>query len=157
MNLTDRPIAPGPQKAECVCGCGLYGSPRVKVWRGETVGHVRACACPRCRGGRTKSQARVRENRIAKDWGLERSYGSGVISGYDLSDDLIEIEETAQVSLVRGLKRWWLSAQIQNKMARLLSRNLRSRAFVASWDGKAQLVVLPADDFKNLLEMARRK
>lgn len=154
--MTTRPLAPGPPKDFCSCGCGLFGAPRKKVWRGESIGHVSRCECPRCRGGRTKAQARRRENRIAKDLGGTRAYASGVISGYDIATDLIEIEETSNVALTRGLFRWWDSKQLQKKMARLLSRNLRSVAFVASRSGKPELAVLPYESLKNLLELARR-
>lgn len=155
-NLTNRPIVQGRPKDYCVCGCGLHGAPRQKVWRGEMVGHVSRCACPRCTGGRVKARARTRENKLAKDTGGVRAYASGVISGWDVATDLIEMEETADKALVRGLFSWWESKQIQRKMGRLLSRNLRPIAFVASRDGKHQLVAMPYESFLALLQLAQR-
>lgn len=38
-------------KADCVCGCGLFGTP---LKRPE--GHIRGCKCPRCMGKRNRSK-----------------------------------------------------------------------------------------------------
>lgn len=48
---------------------------------------------------------------------------------------------------MRGLRRWWTSKQMQTKVARLLARDGEAHAFVASWDGRPQLVVVPYEDW----------
>lgn len=138
----------------CACGCALVGRPRKKVWQGETVGHVPKCACRRCSGGRQRPKSRKRENRIAKQLGGERVALSGQLSGVDVTTSVVDIEETANADLVRGLFRWWDSKQIQSKTKRLMDRRLLPRAFVC-WEGRRALVVMPFDaDFVTLVRQA---
>lgn len=84
---------------------------------------------------------------MAKDTGGAREPLSGGLSGIDGRSGLWVWEETAQVSLVRGVRRWWESKQVQAKTARLMARHGVARAFVLSWDGKPRLVVVPYDDW----------
>lgn len=118
----------------CPCGCGTFGS------------------CNRCNGSRVKARASRRERKMALVTSGTRHPMSGALSGVDVTlGDLLDVEETANVSLVRGLRRWWTSKAIQTKTARLMARTLRPRAFVASWDGKPRLVVMPWVDLVRLL------
>jgi hypothetical protein len=135
----------GPDKLDCPCGCGLFGTP-VRRARGDGLRHVRGCPCRRCKASRVKPRARRRENRVAKDLGGTRDIMSGAITGADVTAGLWSFEETSNVALVRGLRRWWESKQIRTKMARLEARP-DLHAFVASWDGRPQLVVSPYEDF----------
>jgi len=148
-----------PDPEPCVCGCALVGRPRKKVWAGETVGHVAKCPCRRCKGGRQSPKARRREHRIAKDLGGERMALSGALSGVDVTGP-VDVEETAQVNLVRGLFRWWNSRQIQRKVGRLMARRLLPRAFVC-WDpesrGRRGLVVMEYGDFISLVKQATKE
>lgn len=132
-------------RESCGCGCELYGTLRKKAWsNGQRC--VRGCKCRRCVGGRQTPKARRRENRIAKDLGLERSVLSGALNGADLTGYL-DIEETANEALVRGLRRWYSSKQVQSKLARLHARpGDAPKAFVASWDGRPQLMVFEYAD-----------
>lgn len=134
-----------PDPEACVCGCGLVGALRTKTWRDGTR-HVKRCACPRCSGGRQRPRSRVRENRIAKDTGGTREPLSGGLSGIDGKAALWVWEETAEVAVVRGLRSWWQGRGVQKKVARLLAHD-GARAFIASWDGKPQLVVMPYADW----------
>lgn len=135
-----------PDPAECSCGCGLIGQPRVKVWKDGTS-HVRLCKCRRCTGGRQSAKARRRENKVAKATGGTREPMSGNLSGIDGRSGLWVWEETAQVDIVRGLRAWWSGKGVQSKVARLMNRHGVARAFIASWDGRPQLVVVPFDDW----------
>jgi hypothetical protein len=126
--------------------CGLHGTPRVKAW-GDGLKHVRGCKCRRCSGGRQRGKARVRENRVAKDTGGTREPLSGGLSGIDGKAGLWVWEETSQESLVRGLRRWWQSKGVSDKRSRLMNRSGYARAFIASWDGRPQVVVVPYDDW----------
>lgn len=141
-NLKDEPV-------ECPCGeCGLWGQPRVRVWAGETTGHVRRCTCRRCRGGRTRASARRRENRIAKDTEGIRELLSGGVSGRDVTTGSgIWIEETANKSLVAGLRRWWESKQIRAKTRRCREQSVARWVFVASWSGRPQVVIEPYESW----------
>lgn len=137
-----------PDLEPCVCGCELVARPRTKAWNDGLGPHARGCACKRCVGGRQGPKARRRENRVARDTGGAREPLSGGLSGIDGRAGLWVWEETAQVSLVRGLRRWWESKQVQAKVGRMMRRpGGEARAFIASWDGKPRLVVMPYEDW----------
>lgn len=138
-----------PEPGPCACGCGLLGRPKVKAWA-NGVRCNKGCQCRRCVGGRQTGKARRRENRIARELGLERSVLSGALNGADLVGYL-EIEETSNVAIVRGLRRWWGSQQVRAKVARLYARpGTAPKAFVASWDGRPRLVVMEYEDAARL-------
>ena len=50
---------PGPVKADCPCGCSMFGTPR------GVVGHVRGCTCPRCQGARNRRKG-LAAQRVAR-------------------------------------------------------------------------------------------
>lgn len=131
----------------CACGeCG-EGVPRRRAWVDGL--HIRRCPCRRCVGSRQSGNARRREHKVARAAGGEREPMSGNLSGVDGKSGLWEWEETANVAHVAGLKRWWLSKQTQTKVARLMARTGSRRCFIASWDGRPQLVVVPFEDWAN--------
>lgn len=144
-------------RIDCPCGhpnCPGYGSPRAKAWRnGET--HIKRCPCSRCAGGRFKAKARIREHKVAKDIGGTRAFASGILTGFDVASSVVEIEETSQESIVRGLRRWWNSQGVQKKLSRLMAHHTRARAFLLHWDKEPQLVVMPYTDFVELAQMAQ--
>jgi hypothetical protein len=144
--MTDQLPLPGPVKIACPCGCLLFGTPKKKAW-GDGLHHVRACQCRRCKGGRTSSTARRRENRIARDTGGTREPMSGNLSGKDVTIGLWSIEETANEAIVRGIRRWWTSKGVRTKMARLMARHGEAHSLVCSWDGRPQIVVTPYEDW----------
>lgn len=138
-----------PDFGACVCGCGTVARPRVKQWADGLGPHARGCPCRRCTGGRQSGKARRREHKVAKALGGERQPMSGNLSGYDIGSGLWRAEETANVALVRGFRRWVESKQVRTKLARLMALTGVRRAFVVSWDGKARWVVIPFDDWAN--------
>jgi hypothetical protein len=143
---------PKPPLEECACGCGTVGRQRARAWLDGLPPHVKRCPCRRCSAPRFKTNASRRERKVAKAVGGRRNIGSGAFGGSDVVGGIVNIEETAQESLVRGLRRWWGTKAMQTKTARLLEQRLIPNAFVASWDGKARLVVMEWDDFKNLCQ-----
>lgn len=66
--MTSLPLQ-GPQKADCGCGCGLFGRP-VK----QRNDHVRGCPCIPCRNGRNSKGGKARHRRFAKDAGISQGY-----------------------------------------------------------------------------------
>ncbi len=143
-----------PDAVPCPCGCGVESQPRVKRSRDGTH-HARECRCRRCTAPTHRRNARRRENAIAKATGGNREPLSGALSGVDVSGPLVEIEETSNVALTRGLSRWWNSKQVQAKVSRLYKHGKMSgvpSAFVASWDGKPRLVVMTYVDFAALCQ-----
>jgi hypothetical protein len=139
-------MLPGPDKLDCPCGCGLFGSPRRKAW-GDGLRHVKLCDCRRCVGGRQRPKSRQRENRIAKDLGGTREPLSGGLSGADVVAHMWSFEETSNLTVVRGFRRWWTSKTVTTKVARLFARDGEAHALVLSWDGRPQVVIAPYEDF----------
>jgi hypothetical protein len=138
-----------PDPVACPCGCGLVGFPRARAWQDGLAPHVKRCACRRCAGGRTGKNARRREHKIARETGGTREPLSGALSGVDVRSGMWVIEETANVALLAGLRRWWNSKGVRMKLVRLFGRSHAGeyRAFIASWDGKPRVVVIPYEDF----------
>lgn len=138
---------PKPDLEDCVCGCGLVGRPRVKKWSDGLGGHVKACQCRRCSGGRQRPRSRLRENLIAKDTGGERSPLSGATNGYDGRAGLWRWEETSEVAICRGFMRWISGIGVQHKLARLMALRGVNRALILSPENKPTWVVIPYEDW----------
>lgn len=131
----------------CVCGCGLVGQLRAREWVDGLGPHVKRCVCRRCAGGRTRSRSRQQEHKTARATGGQREPLSGALSGIDGRSGLWVWEETAEVSVTRGLRRWWNNKGTQQKLARLYGRpGGEYRAFIAK-DEKPFLVVLTFEDW----------
>lgn len=139
-NLKPAPIA-------CPCGCPVIGQPRVKQWQDGLGAHVRGCQCRRCAGGRQRPRSRVRENRVAKDTGGERSPLSGATNGYDGRAGLWRWEETSNVAITRGFMHWIQGKGVQSKVARLMAIRGVKRALILSVDNKPTWVVIPYEDW----------
>ncbi len=92
---------------------------------------------------------------MAKDLGGQRSAFSGAINGADVVAPFIEIEETANEAVVRGIRRWWTSKTVVDKTARLFARPGHvARVLVLTWDGRKRVVVMRYDDLRLLVRMA---
>lgn len=137
----------------CECGCGKRGVLK-KAWRSNDQRCVRGCECRQCVGGKVKDRARRREHTVARGNHGQRNPGSGAFGGLDGIGGVCSWEETANVAIIAGLKRWWLAKGTQGKVAKLLADTLRPRAFVASWDGRPRLVVMPYEDWCALIDLA---
>lgn len=142
-------------KYPCPCGCGKVGILRVRRSR-DGLYHARNCdakLCPSCRGRRAGQRASARERVIAKAIpnGV-REVLSGAVSGHDVGCPWLVYEETAHVTLVAGLRRWWEREAVQKKTARILAAELPG-AFIASWDGRPQLVVQSWEGHQRLLQI----
>lgn len=92
---------------------------------------------------------------MAEGVGGRRTYASGAGGGADTQGGVVTCEETSNKRLVAGLFRWWDSKQVKDKTAGLYSSNFNPRAFVASRDGKPELVVQTWEDFHWLCDLAR--
>lgn len=135
-----------PDPESCPCGCGLVGQLRVKAWA-DGSHHVKKCGCRRCTGGRQRGKSLIRENRIAKDTGGERSPLSGALNGYDGRAGLFRWEETSNVSITRGFRSWISGKGVQDKLGRLMQLRGVERVLILSWDGKPQWVIEPYEDW----------
>ncbi len=144
-----------PDPEPCACGCGAVGAARTKAWR-DGLRHSRTCKCSRCMAPLYRRRAAQRERRIAKDLGGKRSPLSGAVNGADVvTAGVIEIEETANEAVIRGIRRWSESKTVSAKTARLFARygNV-PRALVLVWGNRKRLVVMRYEDFRSLVRMA---
>lgn len=143
-------MLPGPEKTDCPCGCGAFGTPKKKAWR-DGLHHVRGCPCRRCVGGRQRGLERKRINKIAKQTGGTRDPLSGQLSGVDGRVGLWVYEETSGEAVVRGFRRWIESKTVQSKMARTLLHTGVNRALILSWRvgnaTKPRWVIVPYEDW----------
>jgi hypothetical protein len=143
------------EKIPCPCGCGKVDVPRARRSR-DGLYHVRNCdakVCASCRGRRAGQRASARERKAFKSLpGGFREVLSGAVSGFDGGCPWLVYEETANVSLVAGLRRWWERESVQRKTARILAADLPG-AFIASWDGRPQLVVQSFESHRRLLQI----
>lgn len=125
----------------CACGC-CEGRPQTKARRDGM--HIRGCVCRACKGGAHPKAERTRVARFARRSGLTQASGSGRRLGWDLSG-VLALEETSAQALVGSLRKWWETKGVQDKVARVRDQRMLPWGFAASWDGKVQIVVLPAD------------
>lgn len=63
MPMLPDDFLPGPQKADCACGCGLFGRP-------GKIGHVKGCPCASCRGRRVRTKGDTKARTVRKTLGL---------------------------------------------------------------------------------------
>jgi len=96
-------------------------------------------------------RAAVRERKVAAAVGGSREPRSGAERGVDVSGSVVWIEETSNLAIVRGIKRWWESKAVTRKVRRLHSQSVVPSALVLSWAGKAQLVAMRAADFYQIV------
>lgn len=132
---------------ECPCGCGIEGEQRKRAWRDGKPAHVKRCPCRRCVGSRQRNKARVREHQIALDTGGEREPLSGSISGIDGRAGSWVWEETGNQAIARGLRKWWDSSAVQNKIKRLMERPDGERRVLILTDEKPWLVIMPYESW----------
>jgi hypothetical protein len=152
--MTALPL-PGPQKADCPCGCGTFGTPRRKAWRDGLGAHVRGCPCRRCAGSRNTKKAGARERRVARATGGAREPLSGALSGVDGRSGLWVWEETSNQAITRGFKFWIEGKGVQQKIARMMTKTGVRHALVLSWGEKQirpKYVVVPYEDWCGLVK-----
>lgn len=80
-------------KADCVCGCGLFGTPRKRP-----EGHIRGCGCPKCRGKRNRAKGDLKARQARKALGI-----TGVNSRHEEvwgGDVRVEVKAGAQIKPV---------------------------------------------------------
>lgn len=134
----------------CECGCGKVGTLRMKRSRDGRY-HVHRCQCRSCKGRRARTNSAARERKVAAAVNGTREVLSGAVSGADVSSPWLVYEETANIGLVAGLRRWWERPVVIRKTAKILAADLPG-AFVASWDGRPQLVVMSWESHQRLMQ-----
>ncbi len=126
-------------KADCVCGCGLFGTP---LKRPE--GHIRGCKCPRCMGKRNRAKGDAKARKARKALGIP-----GVMSRHEEHFGgrvRVEMKAGAQVGPIQT--RFEL-ARLQSEQARPIGDNRRFM-MVAMPDGSSDgIVLMRLSDFVN--------
>lgn len=124
-------------KADCVCGCGLFGTP---LKRPE--GHIRGCVCKRCMGkrNRAKGDGKARKARKALGIGGVNSRHEEVWGG----DIRVEVKAGAQIKPVLTA---FLKCEAQSEAARPIGDH-RPFMMVAMPDGWSDgLIVMKLSDY----------
>lgn len=124
-------------KRDCACGCGLFGTPRKRP-----EGHIRGCACARCRGQRNRSKGDAKARKARKALGItgantrhEELWGGAL---------RVEVKAGAQIKPVFTA---FLRAEIQSEQHRPMG-DPRPFALIAMPDGTSDgLVVMRLSQF----------
>ena len=126
----------GSRKADCICGCGLFGTPKKKP-----AGHIRNCNCPRCMGKRNRAKGDAKARQARKALGI-----AGVNSRHEEvwgGNLRVEVKAGAQVNPIYTRFK---AAEAQSDAARAIGDN-RPFAMVAMPDGtKDGLVIIRLSD-----------
>ncbi len=127
-------------KADCVCGCGLFGTPRKRP-----LGHIRGCECAQCRGKRNRSKGDAKARVARKALGLG---GANTRHEEHWGGDMrVEVKAGAQIKPVFTA---FLRCEIQSEQHRPIGDH-RPFAMVAMPDGtKDGLVVMRLSAFTQL-------
>lgn len=118
-------------KADCVCGCNLFGTP---LKRPE--GHVRGCKCPRCMGKRNRAKGDSKARQARKKLGIpgantrhEELFGGRL---------RVEMKAGKQVG---PIETRFHQARLQSEAARAIGDN-RNFMMIAMPDGTSDGIVL---------------
>lgn len=127
----------GPAKAECACGCGLFGTPKKRP-----SGHIRDCRCPRCNGKRNRSKGDTKARQARKMLGI-----TGVNSRHEEvwgGSVRVEVKAGAQIKPVATA---FVKCEQQSEAARPLGDH-RPFMLVCMPDGwKNGLIVMRLEDY----------
>lgn len=124
-------------KADCVCGCGLFGTPRVRP-----EGHIRGCNCPRCRGKRNRAKGDAKARKARKALGIP-----GVMSRHEEHFGgrvRVEMKAGAQVGPIQT--RFEL-ARLQSEAVRPLGDNRRFMMIAMPDNTSDGIVLMRLSDF----------
>lgn len=124
-------------KADCLCGCGLYGTPRKRP-----LGHIRNCKCPKCQGKRNRSKGDTKALKARKVLGIggantrhEELWGGNI---------RVEVKAGAQVNPIATR---FIAAERQSEHHRPIA-DVRPFVFIAMPDGMSDgLVVMRLSAF----------
>ncbi len=128
---------PGPMKRDCVCGCGLFGTPKKRP-----EGHIRDCRCPKCNGKRNRAKGDSKARLARKTLGIpgvnsrhEEVWGGSV---------RVEVKAGAQIKPVATA---FLKCEAQSEQARPIGDN-RPFMLVCMPDGwKSGLIVMRLEEY----------
>jgi hypothetical protein len=124
-------------KADCLCGCGLFGTPRKRP-----LGHIRNCKCPKCQGKRNRSKGDAKALKARKTLGI----GGANTRHEELwgGDIRVEVKAGAQVN---PIVTRYIAAERQSEHHRPTA-DVRPFVFIAMPDGMSDgLIVMRLSAF----------
>jgi hypothetical protein len=132
-------------QGDCGCGCGKWGTYRVKTWS-NGIRCVRTCStCNQCRGKRSRSKGDAKASQVRRILGAtgaatrhEEGWGGAL---------RIEVKSGAQVGPILTRYR---DAKNQSEASRPIGDN-RPFVFAASPDGGPKLLVLELDELEQVV------
>jgi len=126
-------------KADCVCGCGLFGTPRVRP-----EGHIRGCVCPRCRGKRNRQKGLAKQRTARKRLGVAPSHKFGDANEERWQDELFANEVKAGAQIKPAVTAWTrIEAQVMSNQTAVGSLRKPCRAVLMPDDwGNEGLVMV---------------
>ncbi len=130
----------GPQKGECVCGCGKFGRPKKN-------GHVRGCApCKTCQGGRNRRNGMRRQREFQKAAGIKQASWRGANGNEESWRDAFRWEHKADNLSAKPVVNAWRRVFAQIEKNRTIG-DPRPPAAGFTYEG-VQLVVVEAETWK---------
>ena len=116
----------GGVKADCVCGCGLFGTPRKRP-----AGHIRGCDCAKCRGKRNRSKGLRKQTEARKALGVAPSHKFGDANEENWKDNLFQNEVKAGAQIKAAVTAWnRIEAQVQSNQTAIGSLRKPCRAIL---------------------------
>jgi len=138
-------------KADCACGCGLYGTPRKKP-----LGHIRDCACAQCRGKRNRVKGLKKQRDARKRLGVAPSNKFGDSNEENWQDVMFANECKAGKQIQAAVNAWLrIEAQVLSNDTAVGSRHKPCRAILMpdGW-GKDGLVMVRLSTWEDLVRPA---
>ena len=138
----------GPDKGDCGCGCGAFGTLK-RAWSDGSRCVARQCKCKRCMGRANKRKGQTKQRSAAKAVGIVvNRVGAGHEENYGGSLR-IEAKSGAQVGPIHPRD---LAAKSQSEAARSIG-DPRPFAFMAMPDGASYgLLVVSTDDLAAVVQ-----
>ena len=141
----------GGMKADCMCGCGLFGTPRKRP-----AGHIRGCDCAKCRGKRNRSKGLRKQTEARKALGVAPSHKFGDANEENWKDNLFQNEVKAGAQIKAAVTAWnRIEAQVQSNQTAIGSLRKPCRAILMpdGW-GKEGLVIVKLSTWAELVRPA---
>jgi hypothetical protein len=125
-------------KQECVCGCGLFGTPLKRP-----VGHIRGCVCPRCRGKRNRQKGLKKQRDARKRLGVAPSHKFGDANEENWNDPLFANEVKSGAQIRAAVTAWnRIEAQVKSNQSDFGSQRKPCRAVLMPDDWGAEGLVI---------------
>lgn len=129
----------GPTKADCVCGCGLFGTVRK-----NPAGHIRGCTCSKCRGQRNRRKGLAKQRTARKALGVAPSHKFGDANEENWGDALFANEVKAGAQIKAAVTAWTrIEAQVQSNQTAVgaIRKPCRAVLMPDGWGSEGLVIV----------------